>query len=660
MMPKRAFLWLMFFLVFAHPQYIYAADTGACAKPKVAVKLQELTEETYKEVLTRQYPFQTKEYWLQHIQNKMIEKLRANSPGIAIFPMDSGEGYDYYIDYSVAVIGCGEEEKIGDLLSSKDVCYWVIGMLYSNDACGIAGVGFRSANMQHKEIDTSVTLFALQMGNLETITAEHERKRPIPPRGPRIRIEEEPKAVSPLEDERETVVDARITNCKGEPVYDKVGERFAVVAGPKQGKRGETHPIQENASREAAAWREVANAWLISPNSQGGAALKYKLTKGIKAGTETLSFIACGLGTKAEKKQVIEIDGLEIRVKPRKSQLKPGEETQIDIDFLKVSAKGDRKPIPGRDIQLKIDGLKDGVITPKDKVSTNVEGRATLVYQAGQNDRSVRVTAFYQPQKYPDRAEGSGVVLVQEGKGDLEVQINGSLNWTGEDKDTRGTITTNFTINGTMSLDKQKHGGVYENYEIKNLQLSYSHHAQFHRKKTTKNCLETLSLEVRGEGSSPVQKGRIVIRYPRDTAGSSSHKQGELDIRLSSGPIPAKWKNCPERCKCQTSDKDIDISIGVVDQKSPIARNQQEFCGSRSFGITDLHGAMNLAVAESLAFQFNDNESRSSSLPLPKELEQIIAQRGGSVEQMRKLGVGIKEGNDGRLTWKIRKLKSRD
>jgi hypothetical protein len=253
-------------------------------------------------------------------------------------------------------------------------------------------VGFRSASIKYKDIDTAVTLFALQMGNIETIAAAHERERPIPPRGPQIRIDKEPKTVSPLEDERETVVDARITNCRGEPVYDKVGKRFGVVAGPKLGQRGETYPIQENASAEAA------NAWRISPNAQGGAVLKYNLKKGGSAGTETLTFTACGLGAKAEKKQVIEIAGLEIRVKPRKPRLKPGEDTQIDIEFLKVSAKGDRKPIPGKEIQLNIDGLKDGVITPKDKISTNAEGRATLVYQAGQSDRSVRVTAFYQPE----------------------------------------------------------------------------------------------------------------------------------------------------------------------------------------------------------------------------------------------------------------------
>jgi len=244
---------------------------------------------------------------------------------------------------------------------------------------------------------------------------------------------------------------------------------------------------------------------------------------------------------------------------------------------------------------------------------------------------------------------------------DLSVQINGILNWTGEDKDTKGTITSNFTISGTMTLHKQKHGGDYENYEIENLQTTYSHHAQFHRKKTSRECPETLILEVRGEGFAPVQKGSIVIRYPREKSGL--HKQGELDLRLSSGPLPAQLKNCPEACRCQTRNQDIGISIEVVDQKTPIVKNQQEFSGSRSFGITGLRGAMNLISLGSLAWSFNDNESKDiTTLPfVPKELEKVIAEKGGSITQMRNLGMGInKEGSNGRLTWKIRKIKKRD
>jgi hypothetical protein len=456
-----------------------------------------------------------------------------------------------------------------------------------------------------------------------------------------------------LEDERETVVEALVTNCKGEPVYDKVGERFGVVAGAKQGQRGETHPVDEN-----TAWQQVANGWLISPSAQGGAALKYKLTKGVKAGKETLTFIACGLDKKAKKEQTVEIDGLEIRVKPQKTQIKPGAETRIDIEFAKVSAKGERKPIPGKELSLKIEGLKDGVVSPKDKILTNAEGRASLVYHAGQNDKTIKITAFYQPQKYPDRAEGSAVITVHEGKGDLSVQINGTINWVGEDKDKKGTITSSFTISGTMTLDKQKHGGHYENYEMENLQLTYSHHAEFHNKKPEKDCPDTLFWEVYGEGSFPIQKGKIIIRYPQDTAEKSSRKLGEFKMDLSSGALPTKWKfGCGGN---QIKDNNTSISVSVIEQKSPIVKKQLEFSGSRTFGITDFKGAFNLAVAPALSFNFNDNESKDiTAFPfVPKELEKVISEGGGSIEQMLNLGLGInKEGSNGRLTWKIKKIK---
>jgi|GEM_PF-3331718 len=653
-MIKRLFFIAAGLAIINSPSPI-SAQMSTCSRPKVAVKLVDLyADKDIYDVLIRQYPYETKEYWKGQIEGKALEKLRANSPGVEIFPADSGSNYDYIIRYFVNVIGCGQQEKIGDLLASKDICYWAHGTIYSNDACGLEGVGFKSSTIQNKDVFTAITLFALGMGNLSTITAQHERERPIPPRGPQIRISAEPTPVSPLDGERETLINARVTNCRGEPVYDKIGERYGVIAGPHETKRGRTNPPV----RGTPAFREGANMWLISPDSQGTASLKYKLEKGIKPGKEQITFIACGLDTKVEIKQTIEIEGLEIAVRPQKIKIKPGEDTRIDIEFVKVSAKGEKKPISGKEIALKIDGIKDGVVNPKDKVSTNTEGRALLTYHAGQNDKGIRITATYQPQNFADKAVGSAVITVQEGEGDLSVQINGSLNWTGEDKDRKGTITTSFTINGTMSLHKQKHGGDYENYEIENLQMTYSHHAQFHNKKTDKNCPDTLFWEVLGEGFVPIQKGRIIIRYPRDKAGKSSSKQGEFDLQLTSGALPVNWKfGCGGN---QTKDSTTSISVGVFDQKSSIVRNQQEFSGSRTFGISDLQGAFNLAVAPALSFTFNDNESKEiSNFPfMPQELEKAITEKGGTIEQMRNLGLGIKkDGNDGRLTWKIKKIK---
>ena len=624
------------------------AQMSACSKPRVAVKLVDLfaDKDTY-EVLIRKYPFQTKEYWKERIESKVLEKLRANSPGAEIFPADSGSRHDYIIRYVVHVIGCGQKEKVGDLWSQKDICFWAHGTIYASDACGLEGEGFKSSSIQDKDVLSAVTLFAFGMGNLNTITAQHEQQSPIPPRGPRISISTEPKPVSPLDGERETTVEARVTNCRGEPVYDKVGKKYGVIAGPHETGRGRTTPPV----RETPAFREGANMWRISPDPQGKVPLKYKLERGIKPGKEEITFTACGLDTRDETKQPIEIEGLEILVKPQKARVKPAEDTRIDIEFVKVSAKGERKPVAGRQIDLRIEGLKDGIVRPNDKVSTNGEGKASLTYHAGQGDKSVRIVASHKPQNFPDRAEGSAIVLVQEGKGDLGVQINGSLNWTGEDKSLQGTITTSFTINGTMSLKTKKHEGAYENYEIENLQLHYSHHARFYGKDTGKGC--KLVMEVHGQGSAPIQEGRIVIRYPREAGRGSLRSRGELDVRLSSGALPTKWTTCNE-----SRDKTTGIGVVLLDQRTPIVMNQKEFTGSRSFGITDVRGAFTLAAAQSIPFSFNDNESGSSSLPMQNDIEKILAEAGRSVAQMRNLATGIKsEGNDGRLTWRIIKIK---
>lgn len=655
MLRKAIFFGLLLLLLFMDFQHIHAADSGACTKPKVAVKLKDFDKIAY-ELLIRQYPFATKENWVQRVHSNLLEQLRAKSPGVNFLPPDSENDAEYVLDYSIALQVCGRDIKINELLQSTEACYLSNGEMKSKPACGTEVGTVLAARVQNRDIFASIALFVKGLGRLDTAIVEHERVRLIPPRGPRLDVKPPNRSISPLEDERETTIEALLTNCKGEAVYDKDKKRrYAVLAGPRESERGQTKPSPERGDQPSG------NEWYISPTEKGLVGLKYELKRGIRPVTETLKFDACGLGARVTQHAEIHIDGLEIRVKPQKTQVKPGEDTRIDIEFAKVSVKGERKPIPGKVVNLKIEGLKDGVLNPKDKVTTNAEGKATLVYQAGQNDRSIRIIAFYQPQNFPDKAEESALITVQEGKGDLSVQINGSINWVGEDKDKRGTITSNFTISGTMTLHKQKHGSDYENYEIENLQMSYLHHAEFHNKKADKNCPDTLFLDVHGEGSTSIQKGRIIIRYPRDKTGKHSRNQGEFDLQLSSSPLPTKWKGgCGGN---QTKDSTTSISVGVVDQKSSIVRNQQEFSGSRTFGITHLQGAFNLAVAPTLSFTFNDNESKEipTFLLVPKELEKIIAEKGGSIEQMRNLGIGInKDGSNGRLTWKIRKIKNRD
>lgn len=640
-------------LLFVNFQQIHAADSGACTRPKVAVKLKEFDKVAY-ELLIRQYPFATKENWIQRVHSNVLEQLRAKSPGVIFLPPDSENDAEYVLDFLIALQACGRDIRIGELLAGTEACYWSHGVVKSKPACGTETGSVLAASVQNKDIFASIALFVKALGRLDTAIAEHEKVRLIPPRGPHLDVKPQNRRISPLEDERETTIEALLTNCKGEPVYDKDKKRrYAVLAGPRESDRGQTKPSPERGDQPSG------NEWYISPTEKGIIGLKYELKRGIRPATETLKFDACGLGARVTQRADIHIDGLEIRVKPQKTQVKPGEDTRIDIEFAKVSVKGERKPIHGKVVNLKIEGLKDGVLTPKDKVTTNAEGKATLVYLAGQNDRSVRISASYQPQNFPDKAEGATVITVQKGKGDLSVQINGSINWVGEDKDKKGTITSKFTISGTMTLHKQKQGGDYENYEIENLQMTYSHHAEFHNKKTDRYCPETVFWQVHGEGAVPIQKGRIIIRYPRDVAPKFPRPQGEFDLLLSSGPLPTKWKfGCGGN---QTKDSTTSISVGVVDQKSSIVRNQQEFSGSRTFGITHLQGAFSLAVAPALSFTFNDNESKEiSTFPLvSKELEKVIAEKGGTIEQMRNLGIGInKEGNNGKLTWKIRKIKN--
>jgi len=60
-------------------------------------------------------------------------------------------------------------------------------------------------------------------------------------------------------------------------------------------------------------------------------------------------------------------------------------------------------------------------------VKTDAAGRGILTCRAGRTDTTIRITATYQPPNFPDKAEGSAVITVQEEAGDLFVEITGEI-----------------------------------------------------------------------------------------------------------------------------------------------------------------------------------------------------------------------------------------
>jgi len=58
-----------------------------------------------------------------------------------------------------------------------------------------------------------------------------------------MRISTEPKPVSPLDEQRQTTMEARVTNCKSEPVYDKISKEYGIIAGPQGTEQGKTNPL---------------------------------------------------------------------------------------------------------------------------------------------------------------------------------------------------------------------------------------------------------------------------------------------------------------------------------------------------------------------------------------------------------------------------------
>lgn len=559
------------------------AQTGACAKPRVAVELTSVHEQTV-EVLQRQDPVQTKEMWRDRIQGKMLEKLKANSPGVPIGAAGSGGAYDYSLRYNVAVIGCGQQEQIGDLRASKDTCYWVLGALFAHDACGTAGMGVQSANSQHRDLEAAVTRFAGQMGNLDTVTAQHERERPIPPRGPQIRLRKQPKPVSALDGERETEIEAILTNCRGEPVDDPVGKRYGVIAGPKDSARGHTHPPTSQ-----RAFASHGNGWLISPNAGGLATLKYNLENGVTPGRDPLTFMACGLGAQAEIKHAVAIDGLEIRVQPETPRLHPGDSTKVVIEFAKVSAEGGKKhPLADRELTLRIEGLQDGVCTPRATVRTDSAGGGIVTCRAGQNDKNIRITAAYQPQNFPDKAEGSAVIAVQEEAGDLFVEITGGIHYVKENEAHRVQVSTDFRYVGTMKqMRRTRHR---ERYESNRMEVSWTHTARVIQRNPQSGC-EGLIEEVTSAGSQPVPVSYVELVYEADKPSSKNDRKTRLVLEFSPGKTPGKVKVRNPYPQCATyAERFENLGIARITYSEEISSPQAtEITGSRFWGVDQLY-----------------------------------------------------------------------
>jgi len=389
---------IIFLLIICTSQTVIA-QADPCSKPKVNVKLIDISTSAYK-FLNEQYQSQPKDAWQKQIQAKVIEALKNNSPGTQFIP-DCGDACDYMFRYSVDITHSKRSEI------NVFTIFYLSFRLVCKNPCNIPGKMVDSGQlMGDQNIHATIKQSISSLGDIGKQIQEYEKSHPVPPRGPEMDISQDREYVSPLEKEREIKIRINLKNCKGEIVYDKKFKQLVFL--PKKTKRGEL-----KATKGFPQDHDVAgNILILKITHPVGASATYTLKKGVKPEIYPINIVTCGRDKMVEKKTEIHISGLEIKVSPQKRVINPGEETKIDIKLFKVNTKGEKTPVTDKLIELRIKGLINGQVFPSEEIYTDKDGKAILTYLAGDEDEKVTFHARFQPKNYSEYVQGKTSVKI--------------------------------------------------------------------------------------------------------------------------------------------------------------------------------------------------------------------------------------------------------
>ena len=393
---------------------------GNCSKPKIAVILKEIVEDdniSFIDYLNEQYPSQPEDVWINQIQTKVLGELKKNSPDTEFVSVSGGvpDNCDFIFEYSLS-LSAGGREIIDDLFTdpviiSKYTVYKMVSELRSSPACAVPSANLDSEfpidDPDNQDIFVAIEKNVATFGNIGDQIDEYENSHLVPPRGPKMKISKNKDYVSPLKDKRSLNIKIDITNCKGETVYDI--DHGQLVFLPKKPERGENKPTK-GFPQELIVTQNVITLIIVRPK---GASATYELKNGVDAHEEKIKIKTCGLDDEVVKEQEIPIYGLEIRVKPNRKQIFTDERTDIKLIFNETDTEGNKYPVEGKDLMVKVNGLVNGTIKAKDGYTTDENGEVILNYKAGDDDKKISITASYQPVDYPDKAEGKSSITVK-------------------------------------------------------------------------------------------------------------------------------------------------------------------------------------------------------------------------------------------------------
>jgi hypothetical protein len=413
------------------------AQEDDCNKTKVAVSVKVLPK--IWSLLENDFGSHPQSEWNSFVTKMLVQILSEFEPGITFFPLGEGNGdYHYHFRAELNLIPVEENEiEVGG--------YWIYATLIANANCIPSRSGELQSSMTYgkdRMLNQAMKNLVSTFWPMDRNIVLYEEDHPSPPRKPELNIQIEKDFISPINKEsRKTIVYAKVYNCRGELVCDKKGDGQPVYYQDKIDRLD-----LKNIKCEGG--NIIGNFMVIITNKKCENEGEYNLEKGMDAEKKTILFRTCQLGGPIveEKKELI-IRGLKIEVKPDRREIEPDERTKIIITLNETDPDGSRYPVEGKEIEVKISGLENGTIKPENGYTTTSDGKVVLDYKAGSNDKKVTVNASFQPEDYPDKAEGKGSVMIKKPEGDFNgtITYRREVHW--KDESTQPMMSTMTSVN---------------------------------------------------------------------------------------------------------------------------------------------------------------------------------------------------------------------
>ncbi|MFO7852887.1 MAG: hypothetical protein ACQERS_01040 [Bacteroidota bacterium] len=412
------------------------AQSGDCEQIRVGVYYEQIvdSDEAF-DLLNKNYGSKSNEEWINELDQKFLEALRANSPEIDFFSGRQNPGKDphYRLRYWLHIIAQETDLLIPSYANTYEdpITGWIVteytdpvfrletgflmgAFIWINSPC-VPNMcyGVAASMQQDMELDGVISKISQSLWRIKNIIDESERKRPVPARGPELEIDNEKDYLSLLtEEDRRMEVIAKVKNCKGEYLKMDRSVLSQPVKFPKDVRRCRY-------KRSSDCWQHTYPEFdIVFTNKQYEAKGIYIVKEGIEASVEKVPLETCGIGSTSitQKDGELTIRGLEIEVKPDRREIYVDEGTEITIKLNETDPDGSKYPVKDREIEFFTEGVVNGKITPQGPYTTDKNGEVTLTYRAGDNDSRIDMTARFQPPGYPDKAEDHSSIKVNPAK----------------------------------------------------------------------------------------------------------------------------------------------------------------------------------------------------------------------------------------------------